>query len=114
MMFDELLEYGEVTIANALPRGRIRNTLRQWTAIGTGEPPSDGRQTDQSVHRRIPAGNTPLIRQTSCMRPYGRGPCISDAFIRGNVFGTLLYVAPLQADGALLGLLLGTQISTLP
>lgn len=39
---------------------------------------------------------------------------VGDAFVKGNVFGAMLYSTPGQADGAILGIVLGTQIFKLP
>jgi hypothetical protein len=39
---------------------------------------------------------------------------LGDSFIKGNVFGAVLYSTPGQADGTILGILLGLQVSKLP
>ena len=39
---------------------------------------------------------------------------VGDAFVKGNVFGAMLYSTPGQADGSLLGILLGFEMSKLP
>ena len=39
---------------------------------------------------------------------------IGDAFIKGNVFGAIMYASPGQADGGSLGVLLGMQVAKLP